>query len=194
MTSKKKTMNAIAFILTLLSMFFIFYGVKEGLFKSEEAMNEFLKGFGLYAPIIFIVIQAIQVVFPVMPFAIGCVVGILFFGPWWGFLYNYIGICTGSIIAFFIARRYGRPILSSFFGEKTIEKYINKTDNDKFNTYFALAIFFPLAPDDFLCYLAGTTAMKPLFFIAVILLGKPFSLAAYSFGLNSIFKYIFVLR
>lgn len=41
-----------------------------------------------------------------------------------------------------------------------IEKYDGWTQKDgKFLKLFALAIFFPVAPDDFLCYLAGTTKM-----------------------------------
>ncbi|MGC4018276.1 MAG: TVP38/TMEM64 family protein, partial [Muricomes sp.] len=50
---------------------------------------------------------------------------------------------------------------------------------------------FPIAPDDFLCYLAGTTAMTWKQFGCVILLGKPFSIALYSLGLFTLFQKLF---
>lgn len=53
---------------------------------------------------------------------------------------------------------------------------------------FAAAIFFPVAPDDFLCYLAGTTPMRLGRFTSIILLGKPASIALYSLGLNVVFQ------
>ena len=45
-----------------------------------------------------------------------------------------------------------------------------------------LAIFFPVAPDDFLCYLAGLTRMSLKKFSAIIFLGKPASIAPVQSG------------
>ena len=53
----------------------------------------------------------------------------------------------------------------------------------KFDKFFALAIFFPCAPDDVLCMIAGLTKMSWKKFSAIILLGKPASIAAYSMAL-----------
>ena len=62
--------------------------------------------------------------------------------------------------AFGISRVMGRPVLYKMFSEKLIQKYDSWTQKDsRFLKLFALAIFFPVAPDDFLCYLAGTTKM-----------------------------------
>ena len=55
---------------------------------------------------------------------------------------------------------------------------------------FAAAIFFPAAPDDLLCFLAGVTRMRFRKFLMVILLGKPLSIAIYSLGLTVIFDQI----
>ena len=166
-----------------------FYGWRAGIFTSREAMENFILQFGIAGGLIFIVIQIIQVVIPIIPGGISCLVGVILFGAWKGFLYNYIGICIGSILAFLIARKYGRALLHAMFEEKLIQKYEGWTQkNNRFAKLFALAIFFPVAPDDFLCYLAGTTRMKAEVFVAVILLGKPLSIAAYSMGLHVIFR------
>ena len=113
------------------------------------------------------------------------------FGPVMGFVYNYVGICIGSLLAFAVARNCGRPLLSLLFSEKLIAKYSDWTErNDRFARLFALAIFFPVAPDDFLCYLAGTTSMTWRRFTTIILLGKPLSIALYSLGLTVLFQQI----
>ncbi|HEY5525923.1 MAG TPA: VTT domain-containing protein, partial [Clostridium sp.] len=63
----------------------------------------------------------------------------------------------------------------------------------KFDKMFAYAIFFPLAPDDLLCYIAGLTKMTLKKFATIILLGKPMSIAIYSLGIAAIGKYLISL-
>ncbi|WP_037286541.1 TVP38/TMEM64 family protein [Saccharibacillus sacchari] len=166
-----------------------FYGFYTGIFRSQESLGAFLEGFGVWAPLIFVVFQAVQVVIPILPGGIGCVAGILVFGPLAGFIYNYVGICLGSLAAFLLARKYGQPIIESMFSPKVRAKYNHWTEGRRFNNLFAVAIFMPVAPDDFLCYLAGTTKMTFRRFTAIILLGKPLAIAAYSFGLSTAITY-----
>ena len=188
---KKIILKASTIIATVFCAAFIIYGFKTGLFSSEEKLKMFLMEFKGFAPLIFIGIQALQVVIPILPFALGLVVGVLVFGSGWGFLYNYIGISLGSILAFLIAKRYGRPFLTALFGGKLVEKYHSMTQKKGFTKAFALSIFLPLAPDDFLCYLAGTTSMSLATFSTIILLGKPISLFVYTFGLKNLLSFVF---
>lgn len=167
----------------------VVYGFYTGIFRSQEALGAFLQGFGVWAPLIFVVFQAVQVVIPILPGGIGCVAGVLVFGPLEGFIYNYVGICLGSLAAFLLARRYGQPIVESMFSPKVLAKYRHWTEGRRFNNLFAVAIFMPVAPDDFLCYLAGTTKMTVRRFTTIILLGKPLAIAAYSFGLSAAITY-----
>ena len=190
MDKYKKIFTYLNILITIGSIIFIIEGFRRGLFTSEEKLTIFLEKQGGFAPIIFLLFQIIQVVIPVVPFSITLVVGILVFGVFKGFIYNYLGICIGSLIAFLLAKKYGDPILNLIFPEKIVNKYKHYTNHKNFVKYFAAAIFFPLAPDDFLCYLAGTIQMKLRTFIAIILLGKPLSVFIYSFGLDYIIRFI----
>ncbi|MBU3190775.1 VTT domain-containing protein [Clostridium bowmanii] len=189
----RKATNIIMAVVTVVSLIFVIYGLKTNLFSSQLELEAFLNIFGIWAPIIFILFQGIQVVFPILPGGIGLLGGVLIFGPLTGFLYNYIGICLGSIAAFLLAKHYGTPIIESLFSPKLKEKYMKWADNKKFSKLFTLAIFMPVAPDDFLCYLAGTTNMSFGRFTTIILLGKPMAIAAYSFGLNVALQHLTVL-
>ncbi len=168
---------------------FIWYGVQNQIFVSAESLKHFLNQFGLFAPALFLVIQMIQVVLPILPGAVGCLGGVLIFGPVWGFVYNYIGISLGSILAFLLSKRYGRPFVRGIIGEKNYEKYIGWLEKGKaFDKAFAVAIFLPVAPDDLLCYMAGLTTMSLKKFAAIIFLGKPGSIFLYSLGLTGIME------
>lgn len=185
----KRAVNIISMLGLILTAGFMYWAWKQGILTSQENMQKFIMGFGTAAGIIFVLIQIIQVIIPVIPGSVSCVAGVIVFGAGMGFVYNYVGICIGSILVFLIAKRYGRALMVKMFDKKLIDKYESWTEkNGRFTKLFALAIFLPVAPDDFLCYLAGTTRMKLKTFTAVILLGKPLSIAAYSMGLNLILQ------
>ncbi|MGN1013663.1 MAG: TVP38/TMEM64 family protein [Clostridia bacterium] len=189
----KRVINIISIVGTILMCIFFYFALKEQIFTSEEKMKLFLEKSGYFAPILFVIIQIVQVVIPIIPGGISQGVGVLIFGPLWGFIYNYVGIVLGSIIVFFIARKYGMPLIKKMFRKELIDKYIGWINNGKkFEIFFAIAIFLPVAPDDFLCYLAGVTDISIKKYIAIILLLKPFTISAYSFILvfvsNLLFK------
>lgn len=185
----KKLSHIITAFSVAVTIAFVIYGLKTGIFYDAESLKTFITGFGVTGALVFVAFQAVQVVFPVLPGSIGCLGGVLIYGAYKGFIYNYVGICIGSVAAFLIAKYYGRPLLHKMFSEKLQEKYMKWVDNKHFDKMFAVAIFLPVAPDDFLCYLAGTTRMTLTRFTTIILLGKPLAIAAYSLGLTTLFNW-----
>lgn len=168
-----------------------YYGYAEGIFDSRESLRTFILGLGKPAVAAFILLQIIQVILPIIPGALTCIVGVIAFGPLFGLLYNYIGISIGSIGAYLIAKRYGKPLVQRMMNKKQFDKYsawINK--GKRFERLFALAIFAPVAPDDILCYMAGLTKMTLQKFTLIILLCKPASIAVYSIGLATVLNWL----
>lgn len=157
------------------------------IFASPEALQQYLLQFGMLAPLVFMAIQVTQVVFPIIPGGLTCVAGVLCFGPLWGFVYNYISIGIGSCINFLLIRRYGKPLLIRLSSPRIYEKYVGWLDKgERFDKLFAIAIFMPVAPDDFLCMLAGLTKMTFRKFVTIIALCKPCSIFLYSVGLSTL--------
>lgn len=160
-----------------------------GLFTDTEKLQVLLEKSGILAPLLFVIVQAVQVVIPIMPGAIGCVFGVAFFGAFWGFVFNYIGICIGSVCAFLLARKYGMMFVQNMTGSKFYNKYQHFLEKEnQFEKMFALLIFLPVAPDDFLCYLAGVSRMRLTRFTTIILLGKPTAILMYSMGLHQVLR------
>ena len=189
---KKINLDTILSILSLVVLGLIFWwGFKTGILVDQAKMKDFVEQFGSLSVFALIVLQILQVVFPIVPGGIGMVVATLIFGIWWGFIINYISISIGSIIVFQIGRKFGKPLILKYFNEKLFARYEKLLDNQhKFDKIFAVSILLPVAPDDFLCYLAGTTDMSLKKFVTIILLGKPPTTFIYSLGLHEFFELI----
>ena len=84
----KRVINIISIVGTILMCIFFYFALKEQIFTSEEKMKLFLEKSGYFAPILFVIIQIVQVVIPIIPGGISQGVGVLIFGPLWGFIYN----------------------------------------------------------------------------------------------------------
>lgn len=179
----KKLMNAASMALFVLCVALGIWLWRKGVFQSKEALQDFLTNYGGSATTLFLVLQAVQVVIPILPGGVSCLAGVLIFGPWLGFVLNYVGISLGSFVAFAMARNWGKPLLNKLFSKKLHEKYERWThESRRFDRLFALAIFLPGLPDDFLCFLAGTTGMSWKKFALITVTCRPLMIFAYSLG------------
>ncbi|MCR8966922.1 TVP38/TMEM64 family protein [Streptococcus zalophi] len=174
----------------------IYIKVNPHLFAINGSFTHFLRNIGFWGPVGFILIQVIQVVYPVIPGGLTCVIGHALFGPLYGFLYNFIGIFIGSILAFLLARRFGDRFVKAFVSEETYDKYIAYLDKGHYFDYFLSAAFIlPGFPDDFLCMVAGLSKMSLKKFTLITLLSKPATLYLYTYiafeGIQLLDKVVF---
>ena len=182
--ASRKLINFISIIGLVISIGLTIYFINLGVFKDLNSLRGLVGDSIILGPIIFILIQILQVVIPIIPGGISTAAGVLIFGPYAGFIYNYVGICIGSIIIFLLGRRYGKPFILSMVSDKTYNKYVGWLDNqNRFEKLFALAIFLPVAPDDALCLMAGVTNISVKKYTWIILLAKPLSIFLYSMAL-----------
>lgn len=182
--ASRKLINYATIVSTIIIILLVIYWYRLGIFTSQAKMKAYLADKRVIGPVVFVLIQIVQVVIPIIPGGVSLLGGVVFFGPLAGFIYNYVGICIGSLINFFLARYYGRSFIFRIISEETLNKYMKWTKNQKkFNWFFALCILAPAAPDDVLCLLAGLTEMKFWTYFWIIILCKPWTIAAYSLGL-----------
>ncbi len=171
-----QVLTLIGLIICAVIIYFIFCGTY---FKPEDQGGMFsvhLRQLGIFGPLVFILIQIIQVVIPIIPGGMTSVSGNFVFGTYMGFVYNYIGITIGSIIAFFLARKYGKPFILCFISEKCYNKYMAWTkDVNRFAWILGTLFFLPAAPDDVLCMIAGLTKLSFKQFILIFIPTKAIS-------------------
>ncbi|MBB5225869.1 TVP38/TMEM64 family protein [Treponema ruminis] len=158
-----------------------FYEYRLGTFRDVESFKIFINSFGVLGPILLTLFQCIKTVYAVIPSTLGCIVGPALFGTWTGILCNYIGICTGSFLAFALSRKFGVSLVKQIFSEKQYQRGLKKMEkwHRSYPVFLWIAILLPISPDDFLCYFTGLTEMKFKKFAIIILTSKPFTIIIY---------------
>lgn len=175
-------------VVLLAILLFLLYVLKiTGLlnkFSSVENFRQFIASFGYWAVLIFIIFQFLQVVVLPIPGIISVGAGVLLFGPLLSAIYSCIGIIIGSLLAFYIGRRFGDKGVSILIGKNNLEKGLKLIEGkDKF--IFTFMFLFPFFPDDLLCFLAGVTNINKKFFVIMIVFTRFISIFTSAFSLNN---------
>ena len=185
----KPVMTAGTILFFLLLIAGCIYAWQAGLFRDMELLQGFIRRCGVWAPLVFILMQVMQILLAFIPGGLLLTGGVAAFGPWLGLFYNMLGTMLGSALNFAIARRWGRPLAKKLMPEKTWNKYVSWLDENqrKFGHLFAWAILLPFFPDDALCLVAGLTKMRWRTFLLILLLKLP-TVAGYSLAYLGIFE------
>lgn len=134
-------------------------GVLHSVVNSDsETLINFINSFGLLAIAVFIILVIIEVVVAPIPSVVLYAVGGIIFGTFWGGTAALIGNIIGAIIAFQIARIYGRKHIEKGIKKDKLKKFDSFTKKYGVYTIFLLRIN-PFTSSDVFSYLAGLTKM-----------------------------------
>lgn len=145
------------------------------LFESKENLQSYVSSFGTLAPLIFFVIQFVQVIISPIPGSITTIAGGMLFGFGYGFLISLAAIFLGSVCAFLLGKKFGRPLVERIAGKDKIEKYMSSVSSRQKIVLF-LMFLMPFFPDDILCLIAGLSAMRLPYFSILVLISRPWGL------------------
>ncbi len=141
-------LKAILFVLFIIAAISIirFTPVKE--FLTQESLRRLLEEAGFWAPLIYIVIYAAGICFFV-PGTLLTAIGAAIFGPYWGFVYVWVGAMIGASAAFWIGRTLGREFAASLIGDR-LKKYDEAIERNGFATVLYLRlVYFPFTAMNF---------------------------------------------
>ena len=96
----KRVFNVITilgFIATIVGSVYLWH---LGAFQDQEILKRIITAHAILGPVIFLLMQIIQVIIPIIPGGLTIAAGVLIFGPVWGFVYNYLGILVGPCTEF----------------------------------------------------------------------------------------------
>ena len=140
------------------------------IFDAAE-LRAWIAQFGIFAPLVFVLIQALQVVVAPIPGQVVALVAGYLFGPFWGTVYSLTGVLIGSAVAFSLAKRYGRSFVEDILHEDVVNRFDEFVERVGAPGLFAFVII-PGLPDDAICFLSGLTPLRLRTFIAVISIGR----------------------
>lgn len=117
-------------------------------YLTARALGTFLENTGIWAPLVFIFVYAFGVCL-FLPGTLLTGIGAAIFGPYYGFLYVWIGAMLGASCAFLIGRSLGRDFAASLIGDR-LKKYDDAIERNGFATVLYLRlVYFPFTPMNF---------------------------------------------
>jgi uncharacterized membrane protein YdjX (TVP38/TMEM64 family) len=137
----------------------------------KENIQALLKAAGPLAPVIFILIQVLQVVFAPIPGEATGFIGGFLFGVPLGLLYSTIGLTIGSAFAFFIARWLEEHYVARWLPPEILKKFDFLMERQGALISFILFIF-PGFPKDYLCFVLGLSRMPFKLFLLICTVGR----------------------
>ncbi len=169
---KKTILGLSLFALVIAGIMYLLFPL--GLFQyftDRQRLLHFFKVHQAYAALIFIGLQALQVVAAPLPGEVTGFVGGMLFGAAGGIAYSTLGLTLGSWLAFVLARIAGRPLVEKIVKPETIGRYDYVMKHKGLFLAF-LMFLIPGFPKDILCYLLGLGHMRHRDFLVVSTTGR----------------------
>ena len=141
------------------------------LLSNREQLKEFIDIFGPWAPVVFITVQIMQVLFAPIPGEATGFIGGYLFGVVKGFVFSSIGLSVGSWINFLIGRFLGKRYVRKLIPDKHLARFDTFVKRQGVIVLFILFIF-PGFPKDYLCLFLGLSALPIKVFLVMATLGR----------------------
>lgn len=146
----------------------------------EDRVRAVVAEAGIWAPVVYILLQAAQIVFAPIPGQFVTLASGRLFGPVWGFIYSLVGTALGATAAFWLGRLFGRPVVELLVGAEELRRWERRWRPDRPVLWFVILL---LPVPDAVFYLAGLTAIRwPMFLLAALLGRAPGLFLAAAFG------------
>lgn len=176
------------YVLILFALIVCFVLQQTGFFKvikDAESLQEYLGTAGAWMPILYIVLQYLQVILLPIPGTVSTMAGVALFGPFQTFLYSLVGIMLGSMTGFLIGRKLGGKAVAWMVGRETLEKWQKKLKG-RDNLFLTVMFLLPFFPDDVLCFIAGLSSMSIGYFFIMILTSRILAIFVTCYSINII--------
>jgi uncharacterized membrane protein YdjX (TVP38/TMEM64 family) len=129
------------------------------LYQDKKFLKDTVTSWGWLAPIVFIAIQASQVIISPIPGEITGPVGGALFGTWPGLVYSTIGLTLGTLFCFWIGRRWGEPLVRPWLSEHRWNQMSFIVEAEGAILCFIIYII-PGFPKDVVSYFFGISPMS----------------------------------
>jgi uncharacterized membrane protein YdjX (TVP38/TMEM64 family) len=137
----------------------------------KEQIKALIKSAGPLAPLLFISLQALQVIFAPIPGEATGFLGGYFFGVPLGLAFSTIGLTLGSVMAFLLGRWLEKRFVTRIVSRETMKRFDFLMDHQGALVAFILFLI-PGFPKDYLCFILGLSPMDLWVFLAICTIGR----------------------
>lgn len=148
-----------------------------------DFLKELILTYPAFSPTLFVVVRAIAIVIPPIPGVAIDLLGIWSFGWIYGFVLGESGVLIGSLVAFWLARKFREPLVKRLAPLRVVEEWEGRySEHQKFWALVGIRLIaIPLF--DYISYAAGFTKIKWKTFIFSTFVGTfPTMYVLYYFG------------
>ena len=137
----------------------------------KERMKAILEAAGPLAPLLFIAIQALQVIFAPIPGEATGFLGGYLFGISLGLTYSTIGLTLGSGVAFLLGHWLEQHFVTRIVSRETMRRFDFLMEHQGALVAFILFLI-PGFPKDYLCFILGLSPMDFWVFLVICTIGR----------------------
>ena len=141
------------------------------LMANIDQLREQILSYGPLAPVLYIILQILQVILAPIPGEASGFLGGYLFGGFWAFVYSTIGLSIGSGLAFGFARLMGDSFRHRFHQSRVYQRFNKLLYKNAFVVPFILFLF-PGFPKDSLSYILGLSLMPWRVFLFIAVIGR----------------------
>jgi uncharacterized membrane protein YdjX (TVP38/TMEM64 family) len=140
-------------------------------FTDKDRIKQFLEAMGPLAPLLFVGVQILQVVFAPIPGEATGFIGGFLFGVPLGMLYSTIGLTIGSVLAFLLGRWLEVHFVARIVSPETLKRFDFLMEHQGALVAFFLFVV-PGFPKDYLCFILGLSQMPLKLFLVISTVGR----------------------
>ena len=140
--------------------------------ENPDSLALWIEEAGIWGPIIFMLLNTVQVLLAIIPGGPFEVAAGALFGPWAGTLMCDIAMTAGGMMTFFFVRKFGMKFIELFVDRKEIESVKFLHSNEKYTRLLFLFFLLPGTPKDLMCYVVGLTDIKWTTWMLINFLGR----------------------
>ena len=166
-----KALVALILIAVIVLSFYVgFYLLR--FLRDPEQFRAWIDSFGIYAPLVYLSVTALQIFVPMIPGEPMEMVAGYAFGSLEGTLLCFVGESSAGIIILLVVKKYGRRIVEIFFTKEKIDSLSFLQSSRNRVVLFAIIFIAPGTPKDLFCYFAGLTKIDTRILLPMITFGR----------------------
>ena len=140
-------------------------------FSDLEAVTASIRGYGLWGPAILFILFILQTFLAFIPGQALMVASGYVYGFSGGIMITWFSLVLGGQMAFWLARRYGRPFAEKWISASILDRW-DKSAAGQGIGFYVVTLVMPFFPNDAMCYVAGLGNMSNRRFLIANALGR----------------------
>ena len=140
-------------------------------FSDLDAVTASIKGYGLWGPAILCILFILQTFLAFIPGQALMVASGYVYGFSGGIMITWASLVLGGQMAFWLARRYGRPFAEKWISASILDRW-DKSAAGQGIGFYVVTLVMPFVPNDAMCYVAGLGNMSHRRFLIANALGR----------------------